>query len=85
MPALPSRPTDCNPATHPLHLCLSTMGNESRLLATNPSEKVAGALKRKRRGDREKTDRGEVGGGRQTNGEGHVNSFVKGLTCTERR
>lgn len=85
MPALLSSPTDCNPTTHPLHLCLSTMGNESRILATNPSEKVAGALKRKRQGDGEKTDRGELGARRQTNGEGQVNSFVKWLTCTERR
>lgn len=77
------RPTDCNPATHPLHLCLSTMGNESRILATNPCEKAAGALKRKRQGDCEKTDRGEVGGGRQSTAEGHVNSFEKWLTCTD--
>lgn len=61
------------------------MGNESRILATNPSEKVAGALKRKHQGDAEKTDRGELGGGRQTNGEGQVNSFVKWLTCGDDR
>lgn len=61
------------------------MGNESRILATNPSEKVAGALKRKRQGDGEKTDRSEVGGGRQTNGEGHINSLVKWLAVTEQR
>lgn len=85
MPAVLSSPTDCNPATHPLHLCVSTMGNESRILATNPSEKVAGALKRKRQGDREKTDRGEVGGRRQTNEEGHINSLVKWLTITEQK
>lgn len=45
-PTILSGPADCNPAAHPLYLCRHTMGRESRLLATNPSEKVAGALER---------------------------------------
>lgn len=53
-PPILSGPADCNPTTHPLHLCRHTMGSESCLLATNPSEKVAVALKRRHERERQR-------------------------------
>lgn len=53
-PPILSGRADCNPTTHPLHLCRHTMESESCLLATNPSEKVAVVLKRRHESKRKK-------------------------------